>query len=222
MALPNNTLSTTPIVAPFMAPRTTLRFNRKAGATDVHPGGIHLGDASQGLNYQVWQARTDGTNIYLSAPNTPEFVQLSNTSAVWVSLAFDQNARPFIGYVNQSGQAFFYWFSTLVNQFVTTQLPTTGLYDRIFSAVDDLRPLNISASDIILVYVRGTTLYMRVQRDRFNVEYTLGTVPWGKLVQVYMNTHYRFQFAFQAVQQGQDSPLPPGEWNPALGLNEPA
>jgi hypothetical protein len=189
---------------------------------DVHPGGIHIGDASHGLNYQVWVCRSDGTHIYLSAPNTTEFIQLPDTNAVWVSLAFDQNARPFIGYVTAAGTAFYYWFNTLTNQFTTTQLPTSAKYDRIFSAVDDLRPINLAASDIILLYVRGSTIFMRVQRDRFGVEYTLGTVPWGKMVQAFMNIKFRFQLAFQAVQVGKDAPVPPGEYNLPLGINEPS
>lgn len=189
---------------------------------DVHPGGIALGNASHGLSYQTWVCRSDGTDIYLSAPNTPELKQLPNANAVWVSLAFDQNSRPFIGYVTAAGTAFFYWFNTLTNQFTTTQLPTSGTYDRIFSAIDDLRPQNLTASDIILCYVRGSTIFMRVQRDRFGVEYTLGTVPWGKLVQMYMNIKFRFQFAFQAVQVGAVAPVPPGEYNLALGINEPS
>src|SRR5262249_35906690 len=108
----------------------------------------------------------------------------------------------------------------LVNNFVTTQLPATALYTRIFVAMDDLRPANIANSDVIIAYTRGLTLFMRVQRDRYGVEYTLGTVPAGTLVQIGMDMKWRFQFGFQNVQG--DKTLPPVEWNPALGFNEPA
>jgi hypothetical protein len=47
-------------------------------------------------------------------------------------------------------------------------------------------------------------------------------VPWGKMVQAFMNIKFRFQLAFQAVQVGKDAPVPPGEYNLPLGINEPS
>lgn len=220
MSLPNNVLSTIPVPAPFIPPRNVVRFTRQSGSSDQHFGGIAISDPSHGINYQVWTAYTDQVNIWLTAPNTPPFIFLANVNPVWVALAFDQNSRPAIGYVQKNGAAFFYWFNPIPNAFVTTQLPTSALYSRIFMAMDDLRPFNIANSDVIIAYTRGTTLFMRVQRDRYGVEYTLGTVPTGTLVQIGMDMKWRFQFAFQNVQGNKT--LPPVEWNPALGFNEPA
>jgi hypothetical protein len=220
MSLPNNTLSTRPIVAPFLAPRTQVRASNVQGLTDVHYGGVAIGNPSLGLSYQIWTATCpDGLNIWLSAPNTAPFIFLAGVTPVWVALSFDQNSRPFIGYVTAVGTAYFYWFNTLVNQFVTTQLPPSALYDRVFASVDDLRPQNITNSDTIIAYVRSGSLFYRQQRDRYGIEYTLGAAP-GKLVQIGMNSHWRFQFAFLNVMG--DRYLPPQEWNPALGINEPA
>lgn len=219
--LPNNALSSVPLPAPFLYPRNTVRFSQAAGQFDVHYGGIAIGDASQGLSYQVWQAYSDGTNVLLTAPNTAPFIQLANVNPVWISLAFDQNARPFIGYVTANGNAFYYWFDTIANAFVTSELSSGGSYKRIFSALDDLRPGNTSGSDIILAYTRGGQLYIRVQRDRYGVEYDLAALPEGQLVQIGMNLKWRFQFGFQGIQTNTGG-LPPAEYAPYLGINEPA
>lgn len=217
MALPNNTLSSTPLPAPFEPPRTVLRSATTAGLSDVHLGGVALGDPSQGLNFQLWTAFTDGTRIWLQAPNTPPFVFLTAPGSVWVALAFDQNARAFVAYADQLGNANYYWFDTTIQAYRLT--PISGVVRRVFAALDDNRPITISGSDIILAYVRAGTLFMRVQRDRFGVEYNLGAAPAG-LVQIGMNTAFRFQFAFQNTQSNRL--LPPAEWSPYLGFNEPS
>lgn len=215
--MPNNSLSSIAKFAPFLPPRTGTRFSSTAGKYDIHYGGIAIGDASQGLSYQTWTCFSDGINIWLEAPNTLPFIQLANVNASWVALAFDQNARPFIAYSTSAGNASYYWYDTTIPGYRTSSL--TGIVPRVFAALDDIRPALSSSSDILLAYVRSGQLYMRVQRDRFGIEYNLGAAP-ATLVQIGMNKLFRFQFAFQNVQG--NSVLPPSEWNPALGFNEPA
>lgn len=207
--LPNNALSNTPLPAPFLAPRTAVRFDATHGLTDTHLGGVALGDASQGISYQLWSARADGANVYLSAPNTPEFVALPNVNAVWVALAIDQSAREFVAYADSNGNASYYWYDTTILAYRTSAL--AGVIPRVFAALDDSRPIEIGSSDVILAYERAGHLYFRQQRDRFGTEYDLGAVPGispSTLVQIGMNAKLRFQFAFQGVQI---AGLPPGE-----------
>lgn len=217
MALPNNRLSTSAVPSVFLPPRNSVRFSRQNGLSDVHYGGIAIGDASHGVSYQLWTCYSDGTNIWIEAPNTPASVLIPNVGAAWVGLAFDQNARVFVAFATASGVASYYWFDSTIGGYRISAL--SGTIPRVFAALDDSRPLMIQSSDIILAYVRSKTLYMRVQRDRFGVEYTLGAAP-GTLVQIGMSHGDRFQFAFQNVQS--NSVLPPAEWNPGLGFNEPA
>jgi len=220
MTLPNQVLSTVPVPSTFLPPRNFTRFSPVSGRSDVHMGGIAIADASHGLLYQLWTAVLVDGNVLLSAPNTPQFTFLSGlgTDTVWVALAFDQNARPFIAYANTAGVCHYHWFNPIVNNFVTDLLPRTVL--RPFASVDDQHPAEIAISDIILAYVSAGILYFRAQRDRYTIEYTLGPAP-ATLVQVGMSHVTRFQFAFQNVQ-GNGSALPPAEWNLGLGINEPA
>lgn len=207
--LPNSVISTTPVPAPFLPPRTAVRYSAVAGQSDVHLGGVALGDPSQGIIAQLWTAFTDGTNILLSAPNTPPFVRLSNVNAVWVALAFDQNAREFIAYADIAGNANFFWFDSTISGFRTSAL--VGVVNRVFASLDDSRQAESSAADVILAYQRGTEFFFRAQRERFGVEHDLGAAP-ATLVQIGMSHANRFQFAFQNVQG--NSVLPPAEWKP--------
>jgi hypothetical protein len=215
--MPNNTLSVTPIVAPFQAPRGALRSLAADGLSDLHFGGVALGDPSQGLTFQLWRVSAKSDGIYLAAPNTPSFKILDIRAAVWVALSFDQNARPFIAWVaDESGTANFYWFDTTINNFRITTL--AGPIFRIFATLDDPRPVEIQNGDIILAYVRSGNLFTRVQRERFGVEHSFGIAP-GSLVQLGLNLKLRLQFAFQNAG---DRLLPPQEYSPSLGVNEPA
>lgn len=215
--IPNNVLSTTPIVGPFLPPRTTIRFSAVSGHSDVHFGGIAIGDPSHGISYQLWTCFTDGVSIWLQAPNTPAFVQLPNVNAIWVALAFDQNARVFIAYADVNGNTSYYWFDSAISSYRTSQL--SGIVFRPFASLDDSRVALLQFSDVLLAYVRAGRLYLRAQRDRFGVEYNLAAAP-ATLVQIGMSHADRFQFAFQNVQGV--GGLPPAEWNIGLGINEPA
>ncbi len=205
--LPNNVLSSRAINGPFVPPRTNIRFSAANGLVDTHLGGIALGNTSQGIAYQLWTAEIVGSDIMLSAPNTPQFALLSGVDAVWVALAIDQNAREFIAYADANGNASYYWYNTTIPGYTTTAL--TGPVYRPFAALDDNRLLESGTSDVILAYVRSGTLYMRVQRDRFGTEYNLGAAP-ATLVQIGMNEVDRFQFAFQNVQGS--ARVPPAEF----------
>ncbi len=184
-----------------------MRFSPIAGKSDLHLGGVALGDGNQGNTFQLWSASIDGTDIVLSAPNTPPFALLSGISAVWVALAFDQSAREFVAYADASGNASYYWYDSTIPGYRTSAIP--GTVPRVFAALDDSRPQESSSSDVILAYVRSGALYFRAQRDRFGVEYDLGPVA-ATLVQVGMNNVNRFQFALQNVQGG--SQTPPAEY----------
>ena len=211
--LPNAALSSTVEYAPFLPPRTSVRFSSAAGAQDIHYGGVALGDPTQGIQYQLWTAYISGGDIWLSAPNTPAYKFLPGVGATWVALAFDQNAREFLAYSTESENAYYYWYDSTIPGYTTTALP--GSVPRVFAALDDARQQESSTADIILAYERTGELYFRAQRDRYGVEYALGAFA-ATLVQVGMNEVFRFQFAFQNVQ-GVHS-LPPAEFNP--GVNQ--
>jgi hypothetical protein len=158
----------------------------------------------------------------MSAPNTAPFVELvTATPATWIGMSIDQNARVFLTYADGTGNAFYYWFDSTIPGYRLSSIP--GPVFRPFTALDDNRIPDINSSDILLCYVRSGVLYMRQQRDRFGIEYTLGNVPSSgvDLTQIGFSHGLRFQFELQLVNPD-GGVVPPMEWNVALGFNEPA
>lgn len=196
MSLPQNVASTVPLPSYFIYPRN-LKVRRYPGDgfKDVHLGPIHLSDPTQGLSYQLWTVELKNGGAWLSAPNTPETLITTTGTANWVGLSFDQNGRPFICYAGSDGVAKFYWFDTVANNFVTTTL-AAGI-TRVFAALDDPRPLNITNSDIVMFYKKLDRLYYRAQRDRYTIEYDLGQVLIYPIAQIGMNHVLRFQVLFK-------------------------
>ena len=196
MSLPQNVKSTPiAVAAAFVPPRNYRRNLPQHGFIDYHLGPITIGDPTHGLSYQLWKARLSNGSVWLSAPNTEEFVFLSvplNTN--WVGLSFNQNGRPFICY-SDGTTAKFYWFDTVTSGFVTTTV--SGVVERIFACIDDIRPLDIPNSDIIVAYKRAGHLFYRQERDRFNTEYDLGEVLIYPIAQLGMNQQLRLQFLFR-------------------------
>lgn len=217
MAMPNNTLSSQPIVGTFLPPRTVLRNTPALGLLDYHMGPVALSDPTLGIAYQLWQVRADGVNIYLSAPNTPEFVVLAQP-ALWVALAFDQNGNVFIAWTaDEVGDSYFYWFDTTIPGYRITAL--SGPVVRVFATLDDPRPIEFQNDDVILAYTRLGTLFYRQQRDRFGIEYNLGAAP-GLLVQLGISHVLRLQFAFQNTTG--NAGIPPKEYTMPPGVNPPS
>lgn len=194
--MPENALSTTPVRA---------RFTGAAGlgvtdTVDYHDGGIAIQDASEGLLYQRWRARLfdagESTSyVLLDSPNTPAFQLYAVPGMTQISIAFDQNMRPALAYVDDSG-SHLWWYDSVSEGMVVTRV--NGATPRI--AMDDLRKIasdDNQINDIILAYIRDGSLYYRQQRDRFTVERWLSDEVTGGLIKIGMNRQLRLQFMME-------------------------
>lgn len=164
---------------------------------DYELGGIDLNDPSQGLQVQTWRAFLSGgvnniQSVMVESATHPASVLFSAAGITQISLAFDQNMHPFIAFM-QNGQARFWWFDPTIPGHTFTTLPVGTLGPQ--CGLDDKRLLTSSTSDIILSYIRGTTLYWREQRDRYLIEYTVALGVTKDLIRVGMNGILRFQWA---------------------------
>jgi hypothetical protein len=135
----------------------------------------------------------------LSAPGVAESVWYTHTHPIReISLAFDQNARPVVAFVDEVGGVYLRWFDPVPNAIVNTDISSYARSPRV--TLDDNRPLNLTNSDVILGYVRGGIVRYRRQRDRFMDEYTptIGvggaTVSAGSLFHISMNSNQRLEF----------------------------
>ena len=167
---------------------------------DYELGPIAIQDPSKGSQYQIWRARMENNYVYLSAPNVAEFVLLDLPKVTEISFTFDQNGRHIFAYV-QDGVSWLRWYDTSVADYVTTVI--NGITPRV--TLDDKREMQRSVSDILVFYARDNSLFMRMQRDRYGVEYHLATNVTDGIVKCGMMNNWRV-----GVQLAQ--------YNPAVNL----
>lgn len=186
--MPGNVLSDTAVRDPFLLPMR----RRSNMLVDYERGGPGIGNSTGDMFATVWTTKYSGTGDVIVYPDSGvETVLFNKPGITELALAFDQNMQAFIAYVDAAGAHYWWWDSTAGGH-VHTDLPAGSFNPR--ACLDDHRPLQTSASDIILAYGRGTNLYMRQQRDRFQTEYLLKTGFGRELVSVGMNVGWRLQF----------------------------
>lgn len=190
--MPQDVLSSTILSAPFVAPRGQRTVNDLLIAYEE--GGLALNNTTQGLQYQTWTGQVDQYgNFVLSPASGGETIIINVPNVTEFDFTFDQNMNPFFAYTLQNGSSFYYWFDPVANAFTTSSLPAGSANCR--CSLDDKRAQNSSSSDILLSYIRSGTLYLRQQRDRYGVEYTLSTALAGKRqIQAGLNAVLRYQF----------------------------
>lgn len=206
--IPEERFSTAPIKGQLYNP-----WSRTARIS-YHWGPIAIQDPSQGLGVQLWTVRADGADLVLSAASTPAFVWYGHANDIAeVSLAFDQNGRPVVAFVDEAGDAFLRWFDPVPNAIVNMDLSAIGaITPRV--TLDDNRPFNSATSDVILAYVREGVVRYRQQRERFTVERTPTTgaggpvASAGALRHVSMNQSLRLEFLTDEGGGDEDWTLP--------------
>ena len=198
--IPNETLSTVGVYSPLV-----LEDPQPSALVSRQIGGVGLNNATEGLSVQIWTATLENEeDVTVSAPLVSPTVLFSRPDISQISLAFDQNMQPFIAFV-EAGQAKFYWYDTVVNDFVFTDLPSGSTYPR--ATLDDHRVSQNNTSDIILVYIRDGNLYYRQQRDRYLVEKLLYAdinlqVIAPRIKYVAMNMNWRLQILVEGIFHG--------------------
>lgn len=190
--IPLNQLSTTFINAPYIEKSNNLN----APLIDYELGGVNVNDASQGLKVKLWTLYMEGENVMLSADGVTPVVLFTRPGISELSLAFDQNMRPFVAFV-QYFNAKYWWFDTTVATMVFTDL-VGAVSPR--CTLDDKRLIAQNTSDIILAYVKANNLYMRYQRDRYRIEYLLRSEVNATLVTIGMATNNRLRFKLRLNQ----------------------
>ena len=196
MAIPENRMSTTPVLDDYIPP---------SGDTNQllewHQGGpLGIGDTSGGQNNQDWIMTYSDPDFTLSPQTTgiPTVVH-SVANVTQLSFCFDQNANFTITYT-ALGIAYLYWFDTLAAMYVTTASALGAISPAV--TLDDKRDTQTQANDMILMYTKqeidlSYTLFMRMQRERFENEYQMATNVRPHIVNLGMNTGLRLQVSMQ-------------------------
>ena len=168
MAFQDNRLSSLLIADHFLAPDNLDNFF----LLDYELGGVGLNNLAEGMRFQAWTLRYFPAtgDMVVDAPNTGPIVLFNRPDITEISLAWDQNMNPFVAFV-QAGTAVFWWFDTDLADTTFTNLPAGSLTPR--CCLDDKRETQTNSSDIILCYVDGTKLEMRMERERYIDTHTL-------------------------------------------------
>lgn len=87
-----------------------------------------------------------------------------------MDFCFDQNMQPNLAFT-KSGRAYFWWYRTATQSYETLDLGAGAITP--LAILDDKRDGLATYSDVLLFYVRGTSVYYREQRDNYAVEYHL-------------------------------------------------
>jgi hypothetical protein len=190
-----NTLSTWPLHDDLIGGR----LNRVTNTLDWEDGGFGINNTNYGLLYQIWNCWIDHDKVIISAPNTNPTVLITLSGLTEVSFTFDQNMHPVLAYV-QNEISKLLWYDSLEGKQTIKILDTDVITPRV--ALDDKRAEQSAVSDIILAYFRGSSLYIRLQRDRFLIEYLLKENINGKLVKIGMNRGMRFEFVIEDKSSG--------------------
>lgn len=214
--LPDNTASTTAQPSPYLDPQKGPRDLLLA----YEMGGIALSDPSAGLRVKLWTLRvvkTDtGQDVQVSAPGVSTVVLFSSALGITeADLAFDQNMKPAVAYV-EAGVAKLWWYDTTLPGQVVLALPAGSSSPR--CTLDDKRLNQTAASDIVVFYMRSGDVCYAQQRDRFTVERVVGTAgPDAVLVSVGMNRTLRLQWRIQKFTAPTDDSKYTSVVNPYLG-----
>jgi len=204
MAIPQGRLSTVPVEDVFLPPEA--RTFKRLTSYEIGPLGIE--DMTLGLLYQPWTLDYNKlTGEITMTPNTtgsPIVLGITVMDILDINFTFDQSGRLSFAWKTLTN-TYLYWYDTALGYTVTTDLGTDIL--SISLQLDDKRATQSVVNDMILWYTKadglGTcTLYNKLQRDRFTVEYEMATLlPVPYLQNVGMHYGLRVQLQLSSEKQ---------------------
>lgn len=203
MAMPDGVFSSQAIPTTFVGGRV----GRVQKDLDFEYGPIAIQDPSKGSQYQIWRASLQNGLIYLSAPNTLEYVYLDLPNITEFSFTFDQNANIIFTYV-QDGVVKLRWWDTSIGAYTITEFQGDNITPRI--TLDDKREMQRGISDVVLFYVKAIrnaagnitdgALCKRVQRERYLIENVVATEVTDGIIKCGMLNNWRLGVQLKQLQ----------------------
>lgn len=174
-------------------------------------GPLALGDSKGRLDSRYWVAYQQCGGVFIAgAVNSkwgePELIFSQGSDLRALSLAFDQQGRPIVFY-QTNDDLMLYWYNPVTNsdeaKFLSGGVDPHAGFDVIYD-------VGAGYSDAMLFYIKNGIIYMRVQRDRFDVEYE---TPAKLLKDInIISTGMRVDNRYQVVYRYEDdtyTPPPP-------------
>lgn len=171
--LPNNQWASQAVVDDIIAPRDKAKVNP---TTSSDNGPIAIQNTSKGLMAKIWTASYNSvTGAVKLQDGTSLFTDVNLKE---LSLTFTQNGNPFIAF--RSGTRIkIWWYDPLLSDYT---IKDVAAGDQPFCYLDERRPEFSANSDVFLLYHRDGEIFYRLQRDRFDVEYSTGIIGGTDIV----------------------------------------
>lgn len=182
--LPNNILSSSAVPADFMSPQ------RSNQLVDYEYGASTLQNPETGMDAVLWKCFYDDGFIKFSHLDQIQ-IMLAVDNVTALSFAFDLNMNPLITYCTEK-HCYLWWYDATQAKQVTTNLGTEISFPQL--SLDERRAVESSNADVIFAYIKNNKLYIRIQRERFQIEHELTQAK--RLVQIGMMKNNRFGFAY--------------------------
>lgn len=132
-----------------------------------------------------------------------------------ISLTFEQLGRPLVFYRIGENTLKLYWYDPVAQQNVTTTL-TTGKDPT--ACFDFPQDTGQSFTDALLFYVRDDQVFMRIQRDRYAIEYSCPAIQPGlRINSAGLRVDNRLQVVYKYLELdfvNPVNPIPPVIVNP--------
>lgn len=185
----------------------------------VSLGPMQLSSSGGKLNERYWIAYVDNGAVYIKGSQGEQWgtetVLFNDLEQIkQITLTFDQLGRPLVFSRVGADTLKLYWYNPVLEQ---TELKVLAQGIDPNAGFDSPQDTGKSYSDAMLFYVRDDTIYMRVQRDRFEVEYETPAKLLKDLDIV--STGMRVDNRYQVVYRYEDDtyippppkpPVPPG------------
>lgn len=158
----------------ILSPDNRKRINKKI---DYEIGPYLIANTKYGINYQPWRIWIELDNVYVAPDRslTDKTLLFTDTLITEITFSFDQSANPVISYM-KNGVCFLRYYNISTSSIVTVQYTDAKTP---YLAMDDKRQFSSSTNDILFFYTKlnSSSVFMRMQRDSYNIEYTVGTLP---------------------------------------------
>lgn len=163
---------------------------RSRPMVDYELGAAALNSAAENYNLHLWTAESDGSAVTVHREGVPPVTVLADAGITQIALGFDQTMRPHIAYM-AAGVCKLYWYNSLAGSMQTLVI-AGGRTPRL--CMDEKRGVFIAYSDLILTYKLGTSVCIRVQRERFQIQTVRATNKPGDIAVFGLNNKNRLQW----------------------------
>lgn len=168
----------------------------------VKVGPNALGDSDGKLVTRYWVCYQEGANVLMRGAlndlewSLPTIIFQETDLIETLDFSFDQLGRELVFYkVGTELRLWFFDSSLEPARFVKIVLIADGNYPHV--NFDRVENTNDPISDVIICYVKNDTIYKRIQRDRFAIEYNTGVShPGIKIESSGMTEGNRFQIVY--------------------------